>query len=352
MESIPAVTELPAPGDWRRHDADLTRAAAAILIANSHLEPFYPRAWMAGDGLTGNALFYFLSGFGVSLAASTRRDRYGPWMGRRLLRLYPTVIVAGLVIQIGLMGDRTGWTVGRAFATFVFPTQYGYVGDVVLIYAGLYWLLRSPRALAAVTVAAAVGCVVSYAAVVRQMVPGQRLGLGATGQYLHRFYFTAIALGGALFGPATGRPRGTTGRDVGLLAVAFAGYVGVKYAMVTGHGARAFLALHALVAIVCVLAVRVSAADPVRTWLRRAWPLGWIASVLAAVTLEMYVVQFWSHQWPPLRRLRFPLNVAAFWAVTVTGAVALWAAVWTVGAVPAFIVRRRRTVVASGQAGV
>ena len=37
-------------------------AIAAVLIANSHLERFYPHPWVAGDGLLGNALFFFTAG--------------------------------------------------------------------------------------------------------------------------------------------------------------------------------------------------------------------------------------------------------------------------------------------------
>ncbi len=322
----------PRPGDWRRHDVDPVRAAAAVLIANSHLEAFYPHAWMAGDGLVGNALFFFLSGFGVALSASARTGGFVRWLGRRAARLYPAVVTAGVVVQLGLLGDWRRFAPLDWATTFVYPTTYGYVGHVMIVYAGLYWLLR-PRSrwpLAAVVVSSGLAAVGVYATVARDMPAGAPLALGQTPKALHWFYFTAVALGGALFAPAVARPRGTLARDAAALSVVFAVYVGLKFEMVQGRGARAFGVLHVLTAVVCVLAVRVSAADAVQGWLRRARPIGGCVSLLAGLTLEMYVVQTWTHGWPALVGLRYPLNLAAFWVVTVAGAVVLRAIAGTV----------------------
>lgn len=317
------------PGDWRRHDADLVRAAAALLIANSHLELFYPRGWMAGDGLTGNALFFFLSGFGIALSGGPRRKGFGPWYVRRALRLYPAVVVAELVLDVGLFGDWREWSVRKVGSAFVYPTTYGYVGHIMVVYAGLYWLLRpaSRVPLAAATAGCVATCIGLSAVVSWQMVPGRPLAEGnpsLANTSMHWFYFTALTLAGAWFGPATRRPRGMLGRDLGLLAGLFAVYVGLKFQMVSGHGPRAFLILFAMVAGLCPLAVRVSADDRVQRWVRAVRPAGWAVSLLAAGTLEMYVVQTWTHGRPALIGMRFPLNVAAFWAATFAGAAVLW----------------------------
>ena len=313
------------PGDWRPRDADVVRAAATILISNSHLELFYPSTWMAGDGLLGNAFFYFLSGYGVALATSTRSQTFPRWFGRRVARLYPAVVLAGLVIQGLLLGDWRRWTPTHAFETFVFPTPYGYVTHILLVYAGLYWLLRcrSRWPLVVAVAAAVVVTLASGLSLSAHMPPGEPLALGQTGPVLFRAYFTAVALGGALFAPAARRPRGRWWPSLVLLSLLFAVYVGLKFEMVRGHGARAFLLLPLLAAGMCPLAVRVSAADPVQAWLRRVRPLGRAVAVLAAVTLELYVVQTWTHGWTRLERLKFPLNLAGFWAVTIAGAVVL-----------------------------
>ena len=329
MISVGTLEHTPSeghPGDWRLHDSDLVRAAAAVLIANSHLEPFYPRSWMAGDGLAGNALFFFLSGYGVALAGRSRAQGFGRWYGRRAGRLYPAVIVAGLVVHFGLLRDWHGWSARDVWAAFAYPTDYGYVGHIMIAYAALFWLLRPasrwPLAVAAMACGCAtVGFYVAFVA--RYMSAGEPLMLGQTSKALHWFYFTGLVLAGALFGPSTRRPRGTPARDLGLLAGVFAAYVGLKYEMVSGHGARAFLLLHAMVAILCPLAVRVSADDRLQAWVRAVRPLRWAVSLVAAATLEMYIVQTWTHVWPRLIAVRFPWNLAEFWVATVAGAVVL-----------------------------
>ena len=183
--------------------------------------------------------------------------------------------------------------------------------------------------LAGATAGCAATCVGLSVAVSWQMVPGRPLAEGnpsLANTATHWFYFTALTLAGAWFGPATGRPRKSLGRDLSLLAGLFAVYVGVKFEMVSGHGPRAFLVLFVLVAGMCPLAVRVSADDRLQRWVRAVRPVGWAASLLAAATLEMYVVQTWTHARPTLIGLRFPLNLAAFWAVTFAGAAVLWVA--------------------------
>jgi peptidoglycan/LPS O-acetylase OafA/YrhL len=96
----------PAAGNWRPTDTNLLRAVAAILISNSHLEPLYkPRSWMAGDGLLGMLMFFFLSGFGISLASRSRVKGFFPWMGRRIMRIYPAVILSILIVQFGIYGQ-------------------------------------------------------------------------------------------------------------------------------------------------------------------------------------------------------------------------------------------------------
>lgn len=76
-------------GNWRPHDTDFMRAAAALLICNSHLKQIYPHTWLAGDGLIGNSLFFFLSGFGIALSGKSLRLGFFKWYLRRVNRIYP-----------------------------------------------------------------------------------------------------------------------------------------------------------------------------------------------------------------------------------------------------------------------
>ena len=81
---------------------------ACGLIVNSHLEQYWPRAMFAVDGLLGNSFFYLLSGFGIGASLFRRPQGFGTFLIRRLVRIYPAVIVAVLLFGGILVGHA--WT--------------------------------------------------------------------------------------------------------------------------------------------------------------------------------------------------------------------------------------------------
>ena len=99
------IAALPAG----RLDTALVLCIACVLIVNSHLEQFWPQSFLAVDGLLGNSLFYLMSGFGIGSSLLSRSQRCIPFLARRLVRIYPAVIIAVLLF-VGLAG-------GRAYAT-------------------------------------------------------------------------------------------------------------------------------------------------------------------------------------------------------------------------------------------
>jgi len=305
------------------------RAAAALLIANSHLEAFYPRTWLAGDGLLGNTLFYFLSGFGVSVAAGSRGRGFLRWYGRRIMRLYPAVILSVLVVQVLLQAQWRTWKPLDYFQAMIFPTTFGYVGHIMLVYALLYWLLKPGRQqvhlAAAVTCAAIAVTCAAFAAV--SLPPHAPLMLGQVSPAMHFWFFTTIALLGAYLAPRLA-PRSNRGIADGLLVLGlFIVYVLLKFAMVHGIAPRAFFSLYLLAGVLAVVILRVSSS---RLWqLAVGWcvPVRWFVSFLAAVTLEMYIVQSFTAGFTPFARQPFPLNLALFWVTTFAGAALLSIAV-------------------------
>ncbi|MFM7290292.1 MAG: hypothetical protein ACKO6B_03555, partial [Planctomycetia bacterium] len=148
-----------------RVDTSLVLCLACGLIVNSHLERFWPRSYLAFDGLLGNSLFYLLSGFGIGSSLSTRSQRFGPYLARRLARIYPAVFVTGLVFLAIAGGHKhvnvdggSPWTAHDLFRQFVWPTPFTYVRNVIAIYVIGYCvaLPRSARFLGA-SVAVAIG---------------------------------------------------------------------------------------------------------------------------------------------------------------------------------------------------
>ena len=73
---------------------------ACALIVNSHLEPFYPLSYLAADGLLGNSLFFFMSGFGIQSSALSHAKSFKDYALRRILRLYPSVIICMVIFDL------------------------------------------------------------------------------------------------------------------------------------------------------------------------------------------------------------------------------------------------------------
>ncbi|MFM7590500.1 MAG: acyltransferase family protein, partial [Isosphaeraceae bacterium] len=78
----------------------VVRCLAALLIANSHLSDYYPIPQLAGDGLLGNSLFFLLSGYGLAKGDAHARRRPGDWFGRRLRKIYPSVVIVLLATAL------------------------------------------------------------------------------------------------------------------------------------------------------------------------------------------------------------------------------------------------------------
>ena len=128
-------------------DTLLLRALAALLIANSHIESYYPIRQLAADGLLGDTLFFFLSGYGLALSARKGRRKFLDWYGRRLSRIYPAFLVAVLVFDCLLNGGWRTWGASDYLLNVVWGREYPFVGQILVFYALFYGLtlLGRPR---------------------------------------------------------------------------------------------------------------------------------------------------------------------------------------------------------------
>lgn len=94
---------------------DILKCFAALLITNSHLKDLYVHgSAFATGGSVGDALFFFCSGYTLSVT-----DTFIDWYKKRILRIYPVIIVWGL------------------FTAFLFDPDYS-VRDMVISGGGWF----------------------------------------------------------------------------------------------------------------------------------------------------------------------------------------------------------------------
>jgi peptidoglycan/LPS O-acetylase OafA/YrhL len=103
-------------------DTVILQCLAALLIANSHLEGLYPRSWMAADGLIGNSLFFFLSGFGLMKSGQKSNRSFLNYYLRRIARIYPALWLVMFLFPLVMEGSWRDWGVADYLHRFVYLT--------------------------------------------------------------------------------------------------------------------------------------------------------------------------------------------------------------------------------------
>lgn len=116
---------------------DFLMFIAVLLVVNSHLDTMYPEKcrFLATGGIFGDALFFFCSGYKLFLGGMGRFDN---WYKRRVVRIYPSIIVwdilAALLFSLPL-------TVSSVFDGWK-ENGYWFVKCIMLHYLGLYIIRR------------------------------------------------------------------------------------------------------------------------------------------------------------------------------------------------------------------
>ncbi len=301
------------------------RCLAALLIVNSHLELLYGSRLLAGDGLLGNALFFLLSGYGLVAAERVRQRRWRDWLTRRALKIYPALWLVLLVSWILWGLPESARTIVGVIATFVWPTPYAFLSQILIYYPLLYAVirLRNPSLFGRIAWA----LVPAYLLVALFDPSPDRI------HHLHGiYYFQLVLLGGALAARGTGTTSGDptlqpgTGRiDLVVLSGLAIGYLGAKAVIASGLADRfigapgavsmaAPLLYHALVALMLPRMVRLAGSPAVVGWFSDPRALRTrLMSVIAGMTLEIYLVHELVLHGRAISELPAPMGWLAFW---------------------------------------
>ncbi len=285
-------------------DTTALRVLAIVLIANSHLEEFYPFRPLAADGLIGNSLFFLLSGLGLSLSPRIGEGRFVAWNRRRLGRIYPSLWITVVVGMIVIEGAWRHWSPLDAVRSLVWPTPYAFIAQIVAFYPAFY-LVKAARN-RRVELGVMLGlCAVRGGGRVSLRSPCSELGLLFPGDGLRRFDGRACRR----HGPRSEACRRGPGRDDAGVRRRQAG---------DGHGPHPHARRRRCTLLTYPILwslLEVCAAAPVQAFARRsrfAPALG----LVAGLTLEIYLVHDFVRGDARVLLLPFPLNIAAFWAAT------------------------------------
>jgi peptidoglycan/LPS O-acetylase OafA/YrhL len=285
-------------------DTLLLRALAALLIANSHIEAYYPVPQLAADGLLGDALFFFLSGYGLVRSDRNQARGFRDWYARRWARIYPSVLLA-LLGEYLLHAGWRDWAWTDYVLNFGLGLRYVFVTQILAYYVVFYALMRrgGTRWLGRL-----VGLL---------LVPLGLLGLlGTRFETTHAvhllFYFQAMLLGGWL-GGRDGAVEPAGAWRLAALAALLTLYAGARAAVATGRLEGGFgVVPHLLLLPMLGLLLGVARSRPIADGLlSRPWA-SWLIGLVGGSSLELYLVHYQLMVVPEIAALAFPANVLVF----------------------------------------
>lgn len=116
---------------------DILKVLAALMITNSHLKSLYvePFTPLGTFGAPGNALFFFISGYGLCLG---RWANFNIWYCRRISRILPSLIMWFLVLALPFYYLGT-----HSFQELLFMSDGYWFIRCIFIYYLLYFVVRS-----------------------------------------------------------------------------------------------------------------------------------------------------------------------------------------------------------------
>ena len=124
------------------YSLEIIKAIGIILVINSHLDSLYKIPFIGTGGSLGNSLFFLASGIGLGYGwASHGPLPFAVWFKRRLLRIYPSLIILSIIASAFSPALFTQRTFAEGFAYFIYPTQYFFIAAIILFYIPAYFIL-------------------------------------------------------------------------------------------------------------------------------------------------------------------------------------------------------------------
>lgn len=110
---------------------------ATILITNSHYDHIYPISALGTGGAIGDALFFLVSGYCL---VKNNMDDFFKWYKKRILRIYPSVIIVSFSLWIYL---RYNISFSSIINNFIYPTGFWFVSAIMIFYIIYYFIAKT-----------------------------------------------------------------------------------------------------------------------------------------------------------------------------------------------------------------
>ncbi len=123
------------------HALLLLRFVAIILITNSHLDSLYPDPIYGTGGALGNSIFFFISAVGITLSNKPVMESFVFWFKKRASRVIPPLWL--VLILLICLGKYDYLELSQVLLLFIFPKEFWFLPALMVMYIPLYYVVRN-----------------------------------------------------------------------------------------------------------------------------------------------------------------------------------------------------------------
>jgi hypothetical protein len=319
--------------DQAKYGTDMLRCLAIIMIINSHMDVLYPIPEMATGGAIGNAVFFMLSAYGISLSDESNPKSFSVFMGKRISRIYPPVwssivfIIIPLIIINYYESPESAIDLAILFGLndpltaigiiFYPPTQYWFLCALMLYYVIGFFAIKlyDPARMLLLLAPAFFLYVIFYI----DISDYSRLVIEQQIKFKLVFYY-GVFMFGIYLAKSRGRSIIFNGSGIFYLVLLFVSvlvFYGHKLLMAAGYLMEYQFVQHIMIFPIILSLICLLQSKFIHTVLDSSAKLKFCVGIISAMTLELYLTH------GPIRGLvlrlglSFPLSVLSYVVIVV-----------------------------------
>jgi peptidoglycan/LPS O-acetylase OafA/YrhL len=297
-----------------RRDTIFVRFLAIFLITNSHLDQLYPVTYLGTGGAIGNALFFMLSGYGLTISWQKNKYSFFKWYKRRILRIYPSLILVVIIFDLLLGGAWKYWTFLDYLTAFTWPTPAWFISALMLFYIIFFIILRLKNHNA--FIAAIFLLFIPYFYFYFSHVDLSHYTIEGPGYFKWIFYLQIMLFGGYLAYHSQ-KIKYKNHTFIIYLMGALLLYLVFGKSFVNGHYAEYQFVIHLLTFAIVYFTFAVARSALVLEKIMGNQKTFYIVALISGLTLEIYLLQYQVYSNVIVTSLLFPINIIIFWILVV-----------------------------------
>jgi peptidoglycan/LPS O-acetylase OafA/YrhL len=297
-----------------RQDTVFLRFIAICLVLNSHLDLYYPIAYLGSGGAIGNALFFMLSSFGLFLSEAKKPQSVLVYLTKRIRRIYPPiwVVLIFLVLPIQVLHYPIDTEKVIVFISeFIYP-HFWFIKALLFYYLIGFFIIKNYTQRKNILVMA-------LAFVVYLFVSLTHLDLSSFSvekMPFKVFFYVLVFLFGILLSSINARIKFRGPIDVIICFTLIVVFYGAKYLMVKYMFFNVQILQQLILLLVVFYALKISRSPVVRERIMLLPGVGYLIRYISLITLELYIVHVTISPIILNRKLPFPYNAIVFLCLT------------------------------------